>query len=136
MNQNDSTITYTTSVYALPPFYRVTHTHASDIDISIFQKLLLHSFGAFLYTSIHMLSSVLIYIATEQANYALWIGGIYLFYSMAKNLYRNNGVYVVDVETGVAPAHIETSNEPPCIPSLTDTESTTTDLLESSLKED
>ena len=85
MSHNDTTPQYTTSIYAIPPFYRITYTHPVITTICLYQKILLHTFGAFLYTSIHMLSSVLIYIATEQADYALWIGGLYLCYSMVQN---------------------------------------------------
>ncbi len=50
-----------------------------------------------------MLSSLLIYISTQSFNFAITVGLLYLGVSIVRHSKLGNGIYIVDVETGVDP---------------------------------
>ncbi len=50
-----------------------------------------------------MLSSLLIYISTQSFNFAITVGILYLGVSIVRHSKLGDGIYIVDVETGVDP---------------------------------
>jgi hypothetical protein len=50
-----------------------------------------------------MLSSLLIYISTQSFNFAITVGLLYLGVSIVRHSKLGDGLYIVDVETGVDP---------------------------------
>ncbi len=98
-----SNVSYTTDIYAFSPFYRVSFCHPLATPPTTCQKILFHAFGAILYVCLHMLSSLLIYISTQSFNFAITVGLLYLGVSIVRHSKLGDGIYIVDVETGVDP---------------------------------
>lgn len=91
---------YTTDTYSLAPFYRVSYCRYSTTTVTSYQAILFHTFGAFLYIALHLLSSVFIYISTQSFKFAITVGLLYLFASILRHYKQCDGIYIVDVETG------------------------------------
>ncbi len=87
---------YTT--YSLAPYYRIRHY--TDKPGTVYKTILFHTIGATLYSSIHFLSTLLIYGSTQNFLYASTIGLLYFVF--CDILYRTqySRIYVVDLETG------------------------------------
>lgn len=103
MSNEPSYTIYATDTYAFAPFYRISYCHYVTKPATTCQTILFHTYGAVLYIALHMLSSVFIYISTQSFNFAITVGLLYLCVTIVRHSKLGNGIYIVDVETGVDP---------------------------------